>query len=75
MPFIHMDLTLNEEDPVESLVAIIKDILSGSIDVSKSLNELGISSFSYESWKKEFEVLTKDTQRILLVNDYLTLVG
>ncbi len=75
VPFIHRDLTLNEENPVHSFIDIIKRILSWSIDLSGTLKEIDISQFSYNSWKDELELLTRDAHKILLVNDYISPVG
>ncbi len=64
--FIHPFLAIDRNDPVNSFFNILSIWEFPLID---------ISIFSHENWKSKLEELTKWSDRIFLVNDYIWLVG
>lgn len=64
--FIHPLLALDVDKPVDSFYKIIDTAIFPLLD---------ISDFSYEIWLQNLQNLTKDYQKILLVNDYTERVG
>ena len=64
--FIHPDLLL---DPVNVVTSFFKIIDTGNFPL------VDITSFSYDNWLLSLQKLTEWTQKILIVNDYITEVG
>jgi hypothetical protein len=64
--FIHPDLAIDPERPVDSFFSIVD---RGDFPISD------ISNFSYSSWITHIEQLTEGYHRILIVSDYMSPVG
>lgn len=64
--FVPENLSLSEENPVESFFKILENPKSEIIDISR---------FSYENWQKNLKNLTKNFSKILLVHDYSAKIG
>jgi glycosyltransferase involved in cell wall biosynthesis len=64
--FIHPDLMLDGDNPVTSFINILHKWEYPLIDISK---------FSYENWIARLKELTEWKQKILIINDYTTVVG
>lgn len=64
--FIHPSLALDDKDPVGSLFHILD---TGEYPL------MDISRFSYDIWVSKLRELTSWFERILLINDYIAIVG
>ena len=78
-PFIADELTLHEDDIVWSMREIIKGIAQGTFDRKSLLASVDIRSYALSSWREKLSTLLEtdlgNPDRVLLVNDYISLIG
>lgn len=67
IPFITDDLALQDSNTAESFLKILGNIMENGFQPLPNL-EL----FSLSLWREELKILVKNTDRILIVHDYLT---
>ena len=70
MDFIPEDCALDEADPVNSLLSILRRCTSGNLP-----QVIDVSQYDPENWMRQLDQIFSWQQRILIMHDYADLIG